>query len=378
MSYIKQTIEQIACDEGFIRDMNKKMGFIPNEIEGLGEMATYLENETHIQIINEALRENNIENTEGFMGVIYGSIGSSSSQILVPRIVCQQTIIKQCHDNFKLYHEDMDVLENDINEMCEFINIQIKGNDWTIILISNNALFDKFIPLYILTELYIITKLPIAISNAIAHSFYTKNKTFLDTRPESSKRSSTLEDLFNDEIVEERLNNDKMPSSQFIVKYKDTVFAHCYDGGQSPIISETYGKIVVIPKTKEEGTFIDNGWDRTLWYPSKMGGLSIDGYMPVIDIGGGRTNEAYILNDIPTMTKNIIKEMKSVYPATPCFPVCSGKIRTAVEKHMVYTMDEDIVRLVEFEIVPIYCEYFEKSSFITTSNGRMAVYLYVI
>ena len=378
MSYIKHIIDQIKGDEGFVRDMNKKMGFIPNEVEGLGEMATYLENETHIQIINEALCENNIVNSDGFMGVIYGSIGSSSSQILIPRTIFPKTLIKQCYDNFKLYHGDMDILEDDINNMCEFINIQIKGNEWTIILISNNALFDKFIPLYILTELYIITKLPIAISNAIAHSFYTKNKTFLDTRPESSKRSATLEELFNDDIVEERLNNDKMPSSQFIVKYMDTVFAHCYDGGQQPIIAETYGKIVVIPKTKTEGTFIDNGWDRTLWYPAKTGGLSIDGYMPVIDIGGGRTNEAYILNDIPTMTKNIIKEMKSAYPATSCFPICSGKIRTSVEKHMIFTMDEDIVQLVEFEIVPIYCEYFEKSSFVTTSNGRMAVYLYVI
>ena len=262
--------------------------------------------------------------------------------------------------------------------MFDCIDIKIKGNDWTIIIISNNSLFDKYIPLYVLTELYAITQLPIAISNSIAHSFYTKNKTFNDTYPDSLKRSSSLEELFNDEIITERLNKDMIPASQFIVKFRDDVFAHCYDGGQSLIVSLAYKNIIVIPKTKQEDTFINNGWDQTLWFPGKMGGLSIDGYLPVVDIGGGRTNEPFLLNKVSNFTKNIIKEMKSTYPATQCFPVCSGKIRTSIEKNMIMSQNNDIVTLIPFEIVPTYCEYFENSSFVTTNNGRMAVYLYVI
>lgn len=378
MAHINQFIENLKCDEGFIQQMDRKLGFIPNEVEGLGELATYLEDVRHIQIISDAMNENGIECTDGFMSVIYGSIGSSSSQILIPRNVSREILVQQCFEKFNLYHSEMDISEADITDMFDLVNIQIKGNDWSVILIPNNALFDKFIPLYVLTELYIITQLPICISNAIAHSFYAKNKTFLDTRPELAKRTASLEQLFDDDIVNDRLNKDMVPSSQFIVKYRDDVFSHCYDGGLSKDVSDAYKYIILIPKTKVDGTFINNSWDQTLWYPTKVGGLSIDGYIPIIDIGGGRTNTAYLLNDVSTMTKNIIKEMKSSYPEQMCFPICSGKIRTTIERHMIYSDNANVAHLEAFEIIPTYIEYFEKSKFVTLNNGKPAVYLYVI
>ena len=378
MAYIQQIINGLKKDKVFNDEMNKQMGFIPNEVEGIGEMATYLESERHLEIINEALSENGITNSDGFMGVIYGSIGSSSSQILIPRSIDKPSLTFQCLETFTLYHSDMEITESDVNDMYECIQINIKNNEWTIILVSNNALFDKYIPLYILTELHKITQLPIAISNAIAHSFYAKSKTFLDTMPELLKRTASLDELFNNDTVNERLNNDMMPSSQFIVKYRNDVFDHCYDGGQSLAVSLAYKNIIMIPKTKEEGTFINNSWDKSIWFPKKVGGLSIDGYIPVLDIGGGRTNEAYALNNIPLMTKNILKEMKSTYPTGECFPICSGKIRTTIEKTMICSSGNNMVRLIPFEVVPTYCEYFESSTYVTMKNGRMCVYLYVI
>ena len=172
MAHINQFIENVKCDEGFIQQMDRKLGFIPNEVEGLGELATYLEDERHIQIISDAMNENGIECADGFMSVIYGSIGSSSSQILIPRNVSRDILVQQCFEKFNLYHSEMDISEADVTDMFDLINIQIKGNDWSVILIPNNPLFDKFIPLYFDGAVIIIllSKINLVYSSPLKHN----------------------------------------------------------------------------------------------------------------------------------------------------------------------------------------------------------------
>ena len=76
--------------------------------------------------------------------------------------------------------------------MFECVSISIEGNEWSVILIPKNTLFDKYIPFYVLNELYSITTLPITISNCIAHIFYKKNKTYQDMYPGETKKSTSL------------------------------------------------------------------------------------------------------------------------------------------------------------------------------------------
>lgn len=372
-TYTNTVIEEIKSNDTFQKGMKSRMGFVPNEIEGLGELATYVENENHIQIINEALLENGITNTNGFLGVIYGSLGSSSSQILVPKIISHESLVVNCYELFMKFHPDMDLLITDIHPMFECVTIRIEDNDWTIILISKNTLFDKYIPFYVLYNLYnISSRLPIAISNCIAHIFYKKNKTYQDIYPNATKKSASLMELFSHEKSIDIVKNDLKSPAPFVDKYRETVFQYHLDGcGPSDMFQNT----IVIPRTKTEGSFIDNGWDRTLWYKTMMGPLSVEGYISVLDIGGGRTNEGYETFDIPMIMDKITKEMKNEHPYHECYPICTGKIRTDIETIM---MDGcPIVKLEIFHITPPYIKYFTNSKFRVIDTDDQ-IYLFVI
>jgi hypothetical protein len=374
-TYANTVIEQIKSNATFQEDMKCKMGFVPNELEGLGELATYIENETHIQIINEALLENGIINTNGFLGVIYGSLGSSSSQIVVPRNITHEQLVNGCYELFMKYHPDMDLLVSDIECMFECVSISIEENEWSIILIPKNTLFDKYIPFYVLTELYRITTLPVTISNCIAHIFYKKNKTYQDMYPDATKKSTSLKDLFMDQKSIDIVKADLKSPSPFVDKYREIVFQSYVMEGE-PL--DMFQNTIVIPRTKTEGTFIDNGWDRTMWYKTAMGPLSIQGYLPIVDIGGGRTNEGYETFNIPMIMKNILKEMKSAYTQHDCFPICTGKIRTDIETIMCGCADEvSMVKLEPFHIIPTYVKYFVNSRY-RVPQTEDQVYLFVI
>ena len=374
-TYANTVIDQIKSNATFQEDMKCKMGFVPNELEGLGELATYIENETHIQIINDTLMENGIINTTGFLGVIYGSLGSSSSQIVVPRNITHEQLTERCYDLFMKYHPDMDLLKDDIECMFECVTISIEENEWTVILIPKNTLFDKYIPFYVLLELYNITALPITISNCIAHIFYKKNKTYQDIYPDGPKKSASLMELFTDQKCIDIVKADLKSPSPFVDKYREIVF-NCHVLNNEPL--GMFQNTIVIPRTKTEGTFIDNGWDRTMWYKTFMGPLSIQGYLPIVDIGGGRTNEGYETFNIPMIMKNILKEMKSSYTQHDCFPICTGKIRTDIETIMSGCQDEvSIVKLEPFHIIPPYVKYFVNSRY-RVPDTEDQVYLFVI
>jgi hypothetical protein len=374
-TYTNTVIEQIKSNATFQEDMKCKMGFVPNELEGLGELATYIENDNHIQIINEALLENGIINRNGFLGVIYGSLGSSSSQIVVPRNITHEELVNGCYELFMKYHPDMDLLINDIECMFECVSISIEENEWSIILIPKNTLFDKYIPFYVLTELYCITTLPITISNCIAHIFYKKNKTYQDMYPDGTKKSTSLKDLFMEQKSIDIVKADLKSPSPFVDKYREIVFQRDVMEGES---LDMFQNTIVIPRTKTEGTFIDNGWDRTMWYKTAMGPLSIQGYLPIVDIGGGKTTEGYETFNIPMIMKNILKEMKSAYTQHDCFPICTGKIRTDIETIMCGCSDEvSMVKLEPFHIIPPYVKYFVNSRY-RVPDTEDQVYLFVI
>ena len=377
-TYTNTVIEQIKTNGVFQDAMKGRMGFVPNELEGLGELATYVENENHIQIINEALLENGITNTNGFLGVIYGSLGSSSSQILVPKNINHEHLVVGCYELFMKFHPDMDLLITDIENMFECVGIRIENNDWTIILISKNTVFDKYIPFYVLYNLYIISSgLPIAISNCIAHIFYKKNKTYQDIYPDVNKKSASLMELFSDKKSSDIVKNDLKSPAPFVDKYRETVFQYHSDYFDQGECMDMFQNTIVIPRTKTEGSFIDNGWDRTLWYKTMMGPLSVQGYISVLDIGGGRTNEGYETFNIPMIMDKITKEMKNEHPYHDCFPICTGKIRTDVETIMSCSSYEAIVKLEIFHITPPYIKYFANSRF-RVPNTEDQVYLFVI
>jgi hypothetical protein len=240
-------------------------------------------------------------------------------------------------------------------------------------------LFDKYIPFYVLTELYNITTLPIAISNCIAHIFYKKNKTYMDIYPDGNnglqKKSASLMELFSDQKCVDIVKADLKSPAPFVDKYREIVF-------QNHVInSETLGifqNTIVIPRTKTEGTFIDNGWDRTLWYKTFVGPISIQGFLPIVDIGGGRTNEGYETFNIPMIMKNILKEMRGTYTQCDCFPICTGKIRTDIESAMTSSSDQiTIVKLEPFHITPPYVKYFTNSRYLVPDTEDQ-VYLFVI
>jgi len=374
-NYVNIVLDQIKSNKTFQEELNCKMGFVPNELEGLGELATYLENEVHIQIINEALLENGITNTNGFLGVIYGSLGSSSTQILVPKHITQDELVEGCYELFMKFHPDMDLLITDIQYMFECVSIDIDDNEWTIVLISKNTIFDKYIPFYVLTELYSITSLPIAISNCIAHIFYKKNKTYQDVYPGKTKKSASLMELFVDKNINNIVKDDIKSPAPFVYKYIEYIFQYYIDSGESITM---FQNVVVIPRTKTEGTFIDNGWDRTIWYKTTLGGLSIQGYIPVLDIGGGKTNEGYETCNIQMIMDNIVKEVDDNYTLHQCFPVCTGKIRTDVETIMLEnSWCDNSVKLEIFHITPPYVKYFTNSKF-RVSDAEGQVYLFVI
>lgn len=361
MAYIHTIVSQIKGNKSFEEDMGGKLGFIPNELEGIGELATYIENDNNIKIINDALRENEIENTGGFTSVIYGSLGSSSSQIFVPRNIDRQQLVSECYEAFYFFHPDMDLLIDDVGSMFESLNTSIDGEDWTIILVSRNTLFDKYVPFYVLYKLYEITGLIVTISNCIAHVLYQKNKTYQDVCPLSPKKTASLYELFTNESSINAVKSDLKSPAPFVDKFREVIFKHFLEEG---IPLGFFLNTFVIPRTKGEGTYVDNSWDATIWFKSTMGGLAIDGYQPVLDIGGGRTNEGYETNNVQMMLTNILKEMKGKHKDQPCFPICTGKIRTEIESMMFqYMFDKPIVKLQSFHIVPPYIKYFVNSNY---------------
>jgi hypothetical protein len=193
--------------------------------------------------------------------------------------------------------------------------------------------------------------------------------------PDGTKKSTSLMELFMDQKCIDIVKSDFKSPSPFVDKYREVVFNYHVINGES---LDMFHNTIVIPRTKTEGTFIDNGWDRTMWYKTFMGSLSVQGYLPIVDIGGGRTNEGYETFNIPMIMKNILKEMKSSYTQHDCFPICTGKIRTDIETIVCGSTDRvSMVKLEPFHIIPPYVKYFTNSRY-RVPDTEDQVYLFVI
>lgn len=117
------------------------MVFLPNEAEGRAELASYLGDANNLSCINNAFINSGIITTAltNLNQCVYGSIGSSSSQIFVP---------------------SMNLASIVETEFVKKILLTISGQSWTIILISDNKKVNIF---DILQLIYTNTTFPINI-----------------------------------------------------------------------------------------------------------------------------------------------------------------------------------------------------------------------
>ena len=100
-----------------------------------------------------------------FFNVVYASIGSSSSQIFVPKNIS--------------FDESATELDSKVKNFCSIESIVIEDNgekEWSIVLIPDNIVDQEYIVFQVLEVIYEKSNLFIFISNSIAHSFYGKNE----------------------------------------------------------------------------------------------------------------------------------------------------------------------------------------------------------
>ena len=344
--------------------------FIPNEIEGRAELASYLEDNSGES--NNLSRINFFYNDLGkpvfnnLSDLVYGSLGSSSSQIFVPRNI----VIDDLSDEFLAK----------IPEKCKIVNINIDSTEWSIILVPDNFDDDKYIPFEILKKIYEKTELPIAISNSVAHTFYSKDKCFKDLNMDkfSAKLYELKEDLLKEDSDVIKVNSkdgteEIRPASLVVYKTLKNIDNNSF-----------LENVVVIPrfstKTIEtygltfENTTIQNGWTSVLQLktetsetpsetsefpsetsepPSETSEPPSETYKPpsktfmFADIGGGKTNKYYespnvnglivsVLDglgikkdDMDMITKANIKKAAGL----------TGKIRADLESYMMLDND---------------------------------------
>jgi len=272
------------------------MYFLKNEIEGRAELASYLEDKQNIARLNRFFSEHNIFDKK-VTECIYGSIGSSSSQIFVPSTLDQIT-------------------------NANVVHIDIGAEKWSVVLVPDNVVDSKYIVFDILHELYEKTNKPIAISNAIAHAFYGKDQTYKNINATSCNFSTTLKEL-NADIIK-LIDNEEKTAKKMNLSVLQGLQRFTTD--LTPQIDEFLQNVVVIPRIKTSMTgltydqcTVQNGWTSVLTIPGKT----------LVDIGGGKTNAGFKLDDAGKIIEAVNKELKN--KATD-IAVLTGQIRSAVEK----------------------------------------------
>ena len=293
--------------------------FIPNEIEGRAELASYLEDKTggidNLQRINFFYGDLEKESFNNLSELVYGSLGSSSSQIFVPR------------------HIVIGDFSINLAEKCKIVNINIDSTEWSIILVPDNIVGGNYIPFEILQDIYLQFGLPIAISNSVSHTFYSKDKCFKDLE-KSNKFSATLYELKKLKEGElsqlKNLKEDELDDKQKVLKNVLNALNN--------IVNENFlKKVVVIPRFSPDSivkyaatpynltydkTTIQNGWTSVLQLKPDI--------IRFTDIGGGKTNKYYQaqLPDVVGLIDSVLKERK-----TPAVGL-TGKIRADLESYI--------------------------------------------
>jgi uncharacterized CHY-type Zn-finger protein len=340
--------------------------FLPNEAEGRAELASYLEDANNLICIKNAFTDINIITVNKLTECIYGSIGSSSSQIFVPRQIA-------------------DTIHN-----AKVVNVLINSITWSIILISSNKDVNIF---EILQLIYTNAKLPIAISNSIAHSFYGYNLSNIElvrdrppseTPSETSKVALSLFDLCSvnyaginanrkveaDKAMEtetDSINKDKIIAGLKKITLNTGEYKKIQAITNEPFLKNT----VVIPRFNDKQTYyfsnytINNGW---------TGVLTIEG-KELKDVGGGKTNPG--LDDNNNITKiisgvkgEVIDKEKTFIPNAVA--VLTGKIRSRVETEG--SSCTSLEKSYNIKIIPKYFGYFEGSTLYDESHKSIISY----
>lgn len=173
---------------------NTPIYFLSNKQEGILEKQTYtrFESENLKVLKNAFLESKNRETRETektlrpittITDCIYGSIGSSSSQILIPvKSTTRTRLINILKTQFK-----------------QTVNIHDGEDGWVIVLIASNNLHNQdtsnFIVFDVLKTIYETTGLLIAVSNALAHRIYGHGKTYSDIDDLNAYHVATLKTI---------------------------------------------------------------------------------------------------------------------------------------------------------------------------------------
>lgn len=220
--------------------------FIPNNVEGRGELGSYLGNQKNNDVIVKVLEENKIEDGN-INNSIYASVGSSSTQMFIPQLLDE----KLCDDLTKDYGTKCDVVDK-----------------WTILLVPDNFFGGNFVPLLVLKSISEKNpELNILIGNSFSHLAYG---------------------------YEKKYNFDKISDNLFNLQ-KNINSGGFYDPNKKEIVSKTLNtiingggegfakKVIVAPRIKNAER-IENGWNLTLSLPNNT---------KFVDFGGGKTNKLY-------------------------------------------------------------------------------------
>lgn len=240
--------------------------------------------------------------------LVYGSLGSSSSQIFVPRKLSEDDFL----DKFP--------------EKCKIVNINIDRTEWSIILVPDNIVGGNYIPFEILQHIYSKVKLPIAISNSVSHSFYSKDQCFkmLEKSGKSNKFSATLyelkEDLRKEDLQKGDSNvirvNSKDGTEEIrkasLVVYKTLKNIEDDDFLKNVVVIPRFSTIT-ISDYEEVGltynnTTIQNGWTSVLQLKTETSEYPSETFM-FADIGGGKTNSFYKDNNVGKLIESVLGEL---------------------------------------------------------------------
>ena len=289
---------------------NKPIHFLSNIQEGILEKQTYTKYErANLKVLTNAFLDSRSRETRETKNLltpittitdcVYGSVGSSSSQILVPVKPSTRTrLINLLKTRFK-----------------QSVKIHDSSDGWLIVLIASNNLdnldTNRFIVFDILKTIYDITDLPIAVSNALAHRIYGHGKTYSDIDDPRAQHVVTLKTI----IDTNRICLDEKNEGIYNALYKMDFHA------DRDFLSST----IVIPK-------FDNRVTR------RYKKLSPDRYRIIndwifalgkryADIGGSITNKYF--NECDSGRKMILAIKKAAKHNQ--IPVLTGRIRAAVE-----------------------------------------------
>ena len=383
--------------------------FIPNEIEGRAELASYLYDTNNIDRIKLCATENNIEGINTFIDCVYGSIGSTSSQIFVPSDITSNEPLLE------------------MNEFVGMVLINIDGQNWTVVLVGLNVFNGKNQVFHILNHIYSATSLPIFLSNAIAHSFYGKDKSFAsmnatcelevytDAAFRAKQSQNVSEMVINLNIYDNNnsftVQNDSnflqnvviIPRFTTATKIQKAITEQCssqkpkekakYTANVNTLYTLLKSRVLnpMLPTESELPTdecinilsqdpikrrittlynnyTVQNGWDKIIKSESEN---SFE------DIGGGATNgeenpnpkkcqSGFVelkKNKVTTcanLIQCILTETKQKNTAAPGMTLgLTGKIRTAVETMMRDSQSNANISIVRLSINPEYSMYFQ-------------------